>query len=305
MRRRMCVAKIKDFCKGTAPLIRLRFFLAEIYCTIKPMICCYARVFTDGQSEARKYAILAAGAERCSAKWRAEPRPAGHSFTDFSSTRRRRQLVDGAKLNQALVRNVRTCRSDAKGDVQAAPPLGWVCADPTENLLFVSKAILVTPAECTNRRADSKPQLGAWAGNVLWSDPDLARDRRFADSPLEGTGFELPVRGRGQSGCRPFCAAECSGRVGAPSQFSDSTTPCIKAEWTRPPRPQSVPATHSAEFCLVREENGTALPGDRARRSRPGARQPLGRSEGAAAGPPSSPSGNPIWSVAISTHSMA
>jgi hypothetical protein len=117
MRRRMCIAKIKDFCKGTAPLIRLRFFLAEIYCTIKPMICCYARVFTDGQSEARKYAILAAGAERCSAKWRAEPRPAGHS--------------------------------------QAAPPLGWVCADPTENLLFVSKAILVTPAECTNRRADT------------------------------------------------------------------------------------------------------------------------------------------------------
>ena len=24
------------------------------------------------------------------------------------------------------------------------------------------------------------------------------------DSPLEGTGFELPVRGRGQSGCRRF-----------------------------------------------------------------------------------------------------
>jgi len=44
--------------------------------------------------------------------------------------------------------------------------------------------------------------------------------------------------------------------------------------------------------------NGNALPGDRARRSRPGARQPLGWSEGATAGPPSSPSGNPIWSVA-------
>ena len=73
--------------------------------------------------------------------------------------------------------------------------LGWVCADPTENLLFVSKAILVTPAECTNRRADSKPQLGAWAGNVLWSDPDLARDRRFADSPLERAGFEPSVPG--------------------------------------------------------------------------------------------------------------
>src|SRR6516164_1043793 len=78
-------------------------------------------------------------------------------------------------------------------------------------------------------------------------------------SPQEGTGFELPVRGRGQSGCRPFYAAECSGRVGAHSQFSDSTTSCIKAAWTRPPRPQSVQATHSAEFCVVREENGNAL----------------------------------------------
>src|SRR5215813_7886988 len=32
--------------------------------------------------------------------------------------------VGGAKLNQALVRNVRTCRSDAKGDVQAAHTAG-------------------------------------------------------------------------------------------------------------------------------------------------------------------------------------
>ena len=142
----------------------------------------------------------------------------------------------------------------------------------------------------------------AWTEGVAIVGDDPLREK---DCLLEGTGFELPVRGRGQSGCRPFYAAECSGRVGAPSQFSDSTTPCIKAAWTRPPRPQSVPATHSAEFCLVREENGNALPGDRARRSRPGARQPLVRSEGAAAGPPSSPSGNPIWSVSISTHSMA
>jgi hypothetical protein len=79
--------------------------------------------------------------------------------------------------------------------------------------------------------------------------PSITHVPKFArDSPLEGTGFELPVRGRGQSRCRPFYAAESSGRVGAPSQFSDSTTPCIKAAWTRPPRPQSVPATHSAEF---------------------------------------------------------
>jgi hypothetical protein len=29
------------------------------------------------------------------------------------------QRVDGAKLNQALVWNVRTCRSDAKGEVSS------------------------------------------------------------------------------------------------------------------------------------------------------------------------------------------
>jgi hypothetical protein len=30
-------------------------------------------------------------------------------------------------------------------------------------------------------------------------------ERVCMDSPLEGDGFELPVRGRGQSVCRPFC----------------------------------------------------------------------------------------------------
>src|SRR5215472_1360882 len=32
----------------------------------------------------------------------------------------------------------------------------------------------------------------------------LARDRFAPDSPLEGNGFELPVRGSGEAGCRPF-----------------------------------------------------------------------------------------------------
>jgi hypothetical protein len=41
--------------------------------------------------------------------------------------------------------------------------------------------------------------------------------------------------------------------------------------------PAARPSRYSVEFRLVREENGNALPGDRARRSRPGARQPLGR----------------------------
>jgi len=36
----------------------------------------------------------------------------------------------------------------------------------------------------------------------------MRHEVRFAlDSPLEGTGFELPVRGRGESGFGPFCVA--------------------------------------------------------------------------------------------------
>ena len=81
-----------------------------------------------------------------------------------------------------------------------------------------------------------------------------------------GTESSLTLRWRGMDSnfqyadavnlMSPLYAAECSGWVGAPSQHSDSTTPCIKAAWTRPPRPQSVPATHSADFCVVREAVG-------------------------------------------------
>jgi hypothetical protein len=39
---------------------------------------------------------------------------------------------------------------------------------------------------------------------------------------VEGTGFELPVRGRGEAGCRPFAAPVCLGRVG--SRQSDPAT---------------------------------------------------------------------------------
>jgi hypothetical protein len=63
--------------------------------------------------------------------------------------------------------------------------------------------------------------------------------------------------------------------------------PAATAPFANGKIPAARPGRHSVEFRLVREENGNALPGDRARRSRPGARQPLGRSEGAAAGPPS------------------
>jgi hypothetical protein len=49
------------------------------------------------------------------------------------------------------------------------------------------------------------------------------RDRKFADSPLEGDGFELLVRERGEAGLsRPFDAPVCLGRVG--SRWSDPAT---------------------------------------------------------------------------------
>ena len=53
-----------------------------------------------------------------------------------------------------------------------------------------------------------------------------ARNRWFVDSPQEGTGFELPVRGHGASRYRPCGGTSCRGRVGASSQFSDRITPC-------------------------------------------------------------------------------
>ena len=45
------------------------------------------------------------------------------------------------------------------------------------------------------------------------------RQNRFAtDSPLEGNGFELSVRGHGKSRCRLFVPLDCLGRVGAPER---------------------------------------------------------------------------------------
>jgi len=153
------------------------------------------------------------------------------------------------------------------------------------------------------------------AGRIAWPGPRTPRQlpafryrkEKSSERPTvcwRGLDSNFQYAGAVNLVVAPFMPPNARDGSVRPLSFSGSTTPCIKAAWTRPPRPRSVPATHRAEFCVVREENGNALPGDRARRSRPGARQPLVRSEGAAAGPPSLPSGNPIWSVAISTRSM-
>jgi len=52
---------------------------------------------------------------------------------------------------------------------------------------------------------------------------DATGNRKFVDSPLEGDGFELLVRERGEAGLsRPFDAPVCLGRVG--SRWSDPAT---------------------------------------------------------------------------------
>ena len=40
----------------------------------------------------------------------------------------------------------------------------------------------------------------------------LIGNRKFVDSLLEEDGFELPVRGRGKPGYRPFCPAQAPTR---------------------------------------------------------------------------------------------
>jgi hypothetical protein len=90
------------------------------------------------------------------------------------------------------------------------------CGPPGRALPFSSRT-KQNSALCV--ACSSHPMVPGTAARLFWRAAPLSIGE--TDSPLEGTGFELPVCGRGQSGCRPFYAAECSGRVGAPSQFSD------------------------------------------------------------------------------------
>ena len=56
------------------------------------------------------------------------------------------------------------------------------------------------------------------------------RDRKFVDSLLEGSGFELTVRGSDKAGCRPFFLRRLLGTGRAPigvlrfSSFSSTST---------------------------------------------------------------------------------
>jgi hypothetical protein len=60
---------------------------------------------------------------------------------------------------------------------------------------------------------------GSSGGSQIKKDTEgkakiISVEVRFArDSPLEEEGFELPVRGRGKSGYRPFCAAQAPERL--------------------------------------------------------------------------------------------
>ena len=50
------------------------------------------------------------------------------------------------------------------------------------------------------------------------------RERFVADSSLEEDGFELPVRGRGKPGYRPFCAAQAPSRSHSVATNASSST---------------------------------------------------------------------------------
>ena len=62
-------------------------------------------------------------------------------------------------------------------------------------------AALIGRFPATLRRSEDGPRPSHFeAGGAA----PLLRDRKFADSSAEGTGFELLVRGRGEAGCRAF-----------------------------------------------------------------------------------------------------
>jgi hypothetical protein len=61
-----------------------------------------------------------------------------------------------------------------------------------------------------------------------WEMTPPLRDRKFAVSSLEGLNSNFRYAGAVNLVVTPFMPPS-SGRVAAPSQFSDSTTPCIKA----------------------------------------------------------------------------
>jgi len=61
----------------------------------------------------------------------------------------------------------------------------------------------------------------------------LERNRKFVDSPLEGGGFELPVRGSGEAGCRPFFLGRLlrtGQRTGRPAAVQLTDSACLQAD---------------------------------------------------------------------------
>jgi hypothetical protein len=66
--------------------------------------------------------------------------------------------------------------------------------------------------EVANLFPGRQPDFGEMAATARFSiqEGEIPRE---TDSPLEEDGFELPVRGRGKSGYRPFCAAQAPERL--------------------------------------------------------------------------------------------
>src|ERR1700739_2198394 len=85
------------------------------------------------------------------------------------------------------------------GRIPPTSQLDWLISTTAMMVLFWSRA---------TRDLLKSFGWGIAALHRLVAATKLPSSRRpsHSISPLEGTGFELPVRGRGQPGCRPFYA---------------------------------------------------------------------------------------------------
>jgi hypothetical protein len=77
---------------------------------------------------------------------------------------------------------------------------------------FKEEAIALLVSSGRPLRPENDAVIHSWTGPFIWGwvcrpGPSISRDRKFADSPLEGTGFELAVPRRNESRDRPVLLA--------------------------------------------------------------------------------------------------
>src|SRR6516162_4517941 len=86
------------------------------------------------------------------------------------------------------------------------------------------------------------------------------RNRKFVDSPQEGTGFELPVRGCDEPGFRSFCIAlDCSRSARGESCASGGTESSLTLRGREPDSNHQSGAALATELTLSSEPDSVPL----------------------------------------------